>query len=89
MVKYQVDKKKRWQGKAHPLCFLGETDEDVTQDVSLIKEYEFPQVHISRFYPRPGMFSCLLLILRITVISLIGVVALFCISIYDNIFIMR
>lgn len=34
---------------------LGETDEDFTQTVSLIKEYKFPQVHISQFYPRPGI----------------------------------
>lgn len=34
--------------------FPGETDEDFTQTVSLVKEYKFPQVHISQFYPRPG-----------------------------------
>lgn len=34
--------------------FPGETDEDFTQTVNLIKEYKFPQVHISQFYPRPG-----------------------------------
>ncbi|XVF73986.1 hypothetical protein PTKIN_Ptkin13bG0025700 [Pterospermum kingtungense] len=34
--------------------FPGETDEDFAQTVSLIKEYKFPQVHISQFYPRPG-----------------------------------
>ncbi|XP_010912525.1 uncharacterized protein [Elaeis guineensis] len=34
--------------------FPGETDEDFAQTVSLIKEYQFPQVHISQFYPRPG-----------------------------------
>ncbi|RVW48926.1 Threonylcarbamoyladenosine tRNA methylthiotransferase [Vitis vinifera] len=35
--------------------FPGETDEDFAQTVSLIQEYRFPQVHISQFYPRPGM----------------------------------
>ncbi|KAM0972215.1 hypothetical protein ACFX2H_019752 [Malus domestica] len=34
--------------------FPGETDEDFTQTLSLIKEYKFSQVHISQFYPRPG-----------------------------------
>ncbi|CAL2236099.1 unnamed protein product [Prunus armeniaca] len=34
--------------------FPGETDEDFTQTLSLIKLYKFPQVHISQFYPRPG-----------------------------------
>ncbi|KAM0940531.1 putative tRNA (N(6)-L-threonylcarbamoyladenosine(37)-C(2))-methylthiotransferase [Dioscorea sansibarensis] len=34
--------------------FPGETDEDFKQTVDLIKEYQFPQVHISQFYPRPG-----------------------------------
>ncbi|KAB1204815.1 Threonylcarbamoyladenosine tRNA methylthiotransferase [Morella rubra] len=34
--------------------FPGETDEDFAQTISLIKEYKFPQVHISQFYPRPG-----------------------------------
>ncbi|KAH9758096.1 threonylcarbamoyladenosine tRNA methylthiotransferase [Citrus sinensis] len=34
--------------------FPGETDEDFNQTVNLIKEYKFPQVHISQFYPRPG-----------------------------------
>ncbi|KAE8668489.1 Threonylcarbamoyladenosine tRNA methylthiotransferase [Hibiscus syriacus] len=33
--------------------FPGETDEDFAQTVNLIKEYKFPQVHISQFYPRP------------------------------------
>lgn len=39
------------------LCLfcLGETDEDFNQTVNLIKEYKFPQVHISQFYPRPGI----------------------------------
>ncbi|KAF7836442.1 threonylcarbamoyladenosine tRNA methylthiotransferase [Senna tora] len=32
----------------------GETDDDFAQTVSLIKDYKFPQVHISQFYPRPG-----------------------------------
>lgn len=35
--------------------FAGETDEDFALTVDLIKEYKFPQVHISQFYPRPGM----------------------------------
>ncbi|KAL6650593.1 hypothetical protein ACP70R_009518 [Stipagrostis hirtigluma subsp. patula] len=34
--------------------FPGETDEDFAQTVNLVKEYQFPQVHISQFYPRPG-----------------------------------
>ncbi|CAA0827795.1 Methylthiotransferase [Striga hermonthica] len=34
--------------------FPGETDEDFEQTVKLIKEYNFAQVHISQFYPRPG-----------------------------------
>ncbi|KAF8405803.1 hypothetical protein HHK36_007880 [Tetracentron sinense] len=34
--------------------FPGETDEDFAQTVSLIQEYNFPHVHISQFYPRPG-----------------------------------
>lgn len=34
--------------------FPGETDEDFTQTVELIREYKFAQVHISQFYPRPG-----------------------------------
>ncbi|XP_020679632.1 threonylcarbamoyladenosine tRNA methylthiotransferase isoform X1 [Dendrobium catenatum] len=34
--------------------FPGETDEDFAQTIALIKEYKFPQVHISQFYPRPG-----------------------------------
>ncbi|ESQ27994.1 hypothetical protein EUTSA_v10018307mg [Eutrema salsugineum] len=34
--------------------FPGETDEDFSQTVELIKDYKFAQVHISQFYPRPG-----------------------------------
>nr|CAE01708.1 OSJNBb0086G13.6 [Oryza sativa Japonica Group] len=34
--------------------FPGETDEDFSQTVNLVKQYLFPQVHISQFYPRPG-----------------------------------
>eukprot|EP00268_Persea_americana_P002934 TRINITY_DN10883_c0_g1_i3.p1 TRINITY_DN10883_c0_g1~~TRINITY_DN10883_c0_g1_i3.p1 ORF type:complete len:625 (+),score=114.42 TRINITY_DN10883_c0_g1_i3:196-2070(+) len=34
--------------------FPGETDEDFSQTINLIKEYKFPHVHISQFYPRPG-----------------------------------
>lgn len=37
------------------LGFSGETDDDFAQTVSLIDEYKFPQVHISQFYPRPGL----------------------------------
>jgi hypothetical protein len=33
----------------------GETDEDFAQTVSLVKAYQLPQVHISQFYPRPGI----------------------------------
>lgn len=35
--------------------YSGETDEDFAQTVDLIKEYKFSQVHISQFYPRPGI----------------------------------
>ncbi|XWS24777.1 hypothetical protein CRYUN_Cryun27aG0013400 [Craigia yunnanensis] len=35
-------------------CCPGETDEDFAQTVNLIKEYKFPQVHMSQFFPRPG-----------------------------------
>ncbi|XP_073099835.1 uncharacterized protein [Elaeis guineensis] len=34
--------------------FPGDTDEEFTKIVSLIKDYQFPQVHISQFCPRPG-----------------------------------
>lgn len=34
--------------------FPGESDEDFAQTVNLVKEYKFPQLHISQFYPRPG-----------------------------------
>ncbi|XP_020573710.1 threonylcarbamoyladenosine tRNA methylthiotransferase [Phalaenopsis equestris] len=34
--------------------FPGETVEDFAQTIALIKEYQFPQVHISQFYQRPG-----------------------------------
>ncbi|PKA62532.1 CDK5RAP1-like protein [Apostasia shenzhenica] len=34
--------------------FPGESEEDFAQTITLIKEYQFPQVHISQFYPRPG-----------------------------------
>ncbi|CAH9082397.1 unnamed protein product [Cuscuta epithymum] len=34
--------------------FPGETDEDFAQTVNLVKDYQFAQVHISQFYPRPG-----------------------------------
>ncbi|CAN8235404.1 unnamed protein product [Cochlearia groenlandica] len=34
--------------------FPGETDEDFSQTVGLIKDYKLAQVHISQFYPRPG-----------------------------------
>uniref|UniRef100_A0A0E0EGV3 Radical SAM core domain-containing protein n=1 Tax=Oryza meridionalis TaxID=40149 RepID=A0A0E0EGV3_9ORYZ len=30
------------------------SDEDFSQTVNLVKEYQFPQVHISELYPRPG-----------------------------------
>ncbi|GJN02903.1 hypothetical protein PR202_ga20294 [Eleusine coracana subsp. coracana] len=38
----------------HTISLTGETDEDFAQTVELVKEYKFPQVHISQFYPRPG-----------------------------------
>ncbi|KAF6139393.1 hypothetical protein GIB67_026235 [Kingdonia uniflora] len=34
--------------------FPGETEEDFAQTLDLIRDYKFPQVHISQFYPRPG-----------------------------------
>jgi len=34
--------------------FPGETNEDFEATINLIKEYKFPHVHISQFYPRPG-----------------------------------
>ncbi|KAL5715744.1 tRNA (N(6)-L-threonylcarbamoyladenosine(37)-C(2))-methylthiotransferase [Ranunculus cassubicifolius] len=34
--------------------FPGETEEDFAETLNLIKEYQFPHVHISQFYPRPG-----------------------------------
>ncbi|OVA11473.1 TRAM domain [Macleaya cordata] len=34
--------------------FPGETDENFAETIGLIKDYKFPQVHISQFYPRPG-----------------------------------
>lgn len=34
--------------------FPGETKEDFEATIDLIKEYKFPHVHISQFYPRPG-----------------------------------
>ncbi|XP_068662607.1 uncharacterized protein [Aristolochia californica] len=37
--------------------FPGETDEDFAQTINLIKDYKFPQVHISQFYPRPGTLA--------------------------------
>lgn len=37
----------------------GETDEDFSQTVELIKDYKLSQVHISQFYPRPGKLSVL------------------------------
>lgn len=36
-------------------CIAGETDEDFAQTVDLIKDYKLAQVHISQFYPRPGI----------------------------------
>jgi hypothetical protein len=46
----------------------GETDEDFAKTVELVKEYQFPQVHISQFYPRPGI------VIRSTVKGLVIVV---------------
>ncbi|KAF6174780.1 hypothetical protein GIB67_031304 [Kingdonia uniflora] len=34
--------------------FPGETEEDFAQTLDLIRDYKFPQVHISQFYPRLG-----------------------------------
>lgn len=44
----------------------GETDDDFAQTISLVKDYKFPQVHISQFYPRPGMLKFFNLILILT-----------------------
>ena len=35
----------------------GETPEDFEATVALVREYKFPQLHISQFYPRPGMYG--------------------------------
>lgn len=43
------------------LPISGETDEDFSQTVELIKNYKFPQVHISQFYPRPGKLKDLVM----------------------------
>lgn len=43
------------------LRFSGETDEDFSQTVGLIKDYKFAQVHISQFYPRPGKLYVLVM----------------------------
>lgn len=41
------------------MLYAGETDEDFAETVNLIKDYKFSQVHISQFYPRPGIsFPC-------------------------------
>ncbi|KAJ7555477.1 hypothetical protein O6H91_05G040200 [Diphasiastrum complanatum] len=34
--------------------FPGETSEDFQDTLKLVRDYNFPQVHISQFYPRPG-----------------------------------
>mmetsp|Transcript_457 Transcript_457/g.874 ORF Transcript_457/g.874 Transcript_457/m.874 type:complete len:264 (-) Transcript_457:238-1029(-) len=34
--------------------FPGETTDDWKQTVDLVRKYEFPALHISQFYPRPG-----------------------------------
>lgn len=34
--------------------FPGETVEDFEATMALVREYKFPQLHISQFYPRPG-----------------------------------
>lgn len=43
--------------------FPGETSEDFEATMALVKEYKFSQLHISQFYPRPGMLLFLLQIL--------------------------
>ncbi|EFJ05939.1 hypothetical protein SELMODRAFT_8469, partial [Selaginella moellendorffii] len=40
--------------------FPGETSEDFDRIMELIREYTFPQVHISQFYPRPGTPAALM-----------------------------
>lgn len=37
--------------------FPGETVEDFDATMALVKQYKFPQLHISQFYPRPGIFQ--------------------------------
>lgn len=34
--------------------FPTETDEDFEETLALLREYKFPVLHISQFYPRPG-----------------------------------
>lgn len=41
--------------------FPGETVEDFEATMALVKQYKFPQLHISQFYPRPGIFPILVL----------------------------
>ena len=36
---------------------VGESEADFEETMKLIEEYRFPQVHISQFYTRPGVFS--------------------------------
>lgn len=45
----------------------GETDEDFSQTVELIKDYKFSQVHISQFYPRPGKLKDLVMFCNVGV----------------------
>jgi threonylcarbamoyladenosine tRNA methylthiotransferase CDKAL1 len=37
--------------------FPGETVEDFEETVALVQEYKFPELHISQFYPRPGLYA--------------------------------
>ncbi|KAF6138125.1 hypothetical protein GIB67_033539 [Kingdonia uniflora] len=37
--------------------FPGETEDDFTQTLNLNRDYKFPQVHISQFYPRLGTLA--------------------------------
>jgi tRNA A37 methylthiotransferase MiaB len=31
--------------------------EDFEETIALVQEYKFPELHISQFYPRPGLYA--------------------------------
>jgi tRNA A37 methylthiotransferase MiaB len=35
--------------------------EDFEETVALVQEYKFPELHISQFYPRPGLYAGIVL----------------------------